>query len=79
MAEVKGYAPYELSGIPIHTCHYYYVPWFCKNDVWKGLEECWGSSTLPNVLKTKTLRRSNNAECRSSVTLAQTKQKRKKD
>jgi hypothetical protein len=37
---------------------------------------CWGSSPLPKVLKTKNLRRSNNAECRSSVTSAQTKQRR---
>jgi hypothetical protein len=40
---------------------------------------CWGSSTLPKVLKTKILRRSNNAECQSSVASVQTKQRRKKD
>jgi hypothetical protein len=40
---------------------------------------CWGSSTLPKVLKTNIRRRSNIAECRSSVTSVQAKQRRKKD
>jgi hypothetical protein len=45
-----------------------------KNDLAPRRSYCWGSSTLPKVLKTKILRRSNIVECRSSVASVQTKQ-----